>query len=212
MQKSMKFSLALVCFVIIFLNGQRVSFGTGDDRAKGKGQTLSKALGIHRPLWTPNRLGDYLSNHGQLVSPVAGPGMEWPLNSGKTIAFASDLWLVGMKEGEIVTAVGEYSSEFQPGNVIGHSTGVAGTPANPQDARFKVYFINNGDVANPSGNPDYLNWPAADGAPVNVNGKPLLLGNHYCARFHRPGKRPALEAECSACTIGLSKSMVDYRR
>lgn len=178
MQKFIKFSLALVCLVMMFLNGQRAGFGAGDDRTKAKRQRLAKALDIHRPLWTPNRIGDYLSNIGQLVSisPAGRAGMEWPLNSGKTIAFASGLWLVGMKDGEIVTAVGEYTSEFQPGNVTGHAAGAAGTPANPQDGRFKVYIINESDVANPSGNPDYLNWPAADGAPVNANGKPLLFG------------------------------------
>jgi hypothetical protein len=29
---------------------------------------------------------------------------------------------------------------------------------------------------NPSANPDYVNWPVADGAPVDAGGNPLLLG------------------------------------
>jgi hypothetical protein len=178
MQNFMKVSLALVCLAIIFLSGQRVSFGTGEGRAKGNAQRLSKALGIHRPFWAPNRIGDYITNDGQFVShiPKGAAGMEWPVGSGKTIGFASGLWLAGMKDGQIATAVAEYTSEFQPGTVVGHAIGHAGTPANPQDSRFKVYIINDDDLANPSGNPDYLNWPVMDGAPVTENNKPLLLG------------------------------------
>jgi hypothetical protein len=149
------------------------------DRCKNTNAArLAKVFGIDRPFWAPNRIGDYLTNNGQLVShiPTGSAGMEWPVGSGHTINFASGLWLLGKKDGEIVSAVAEYPTEFQPGNVTGWSPGVAGTPADPQDSRFKLYFINRQDIENPTANPDYVNWPAADGAPVNAQGKPLLLG------------------------------------
>ncbi len=144
--------------------------------ATDKAEKFAEAFGNDRRFWAPNRIGDYLSNRGQLVTWAGVPGMEWPVGSGKTVAFASGFWLAGMKSGEIVTAVGEYTSEFQPGTVAGHSTGLAGSPADPNDERFRIYIINEQDIANPSGNPDYLNWPVMDGAPVDGNGNPLLLG------------------------------------
>lgn len=148
------------------------------NKVKKKGSKLAKVYGIDRPFWTPNRIGNYITNNGQLVShiPTGSAGMEWPLGSGNHINFASGLWLAGMKDGEIVTAAAEFVTEFQPGNVTGHAPGLAGTPANPEDKRFKVYIINQGDELEPLRNPDYLNWPVEHGAPVDENGKPLLLG------------------------------------
>ena len=179
MQKFIGALIGLLLYLAIaFLSNEKAIAAVKNGSDGGAHDAPAKILGIHRPFWAPNRIGNYLTNNGQLVShiPRGGPGMEWPVGSGKTIVFASGIWLAGMKDGEIVTAVGEYTSEFQPGTVAGHSTGLAGTPANPEDQRFKVYIINDEDITNPAGNPDYLNWPVMDGAPVDENGKPLLLG------------------------------------
>jgi len=169
---------ALIFLSMLFANNPRaipLMMTSGD---KGWRNRPTDVFGIHRPFWTPNRIGNYLTNNGQFVvpNPAGRAGMEWPVGSGKTVAFASGIWLGGIKNGEITSAVGEYATEFQPGAVTGHSSGVAGTPANPENSRFKVYMINDVDVANPSGNPDYLNWPVVDGAPLNANNKPHLLG------------------------------------
>ena len=73
------------------------------NKVKKKGSKLAKVYGIDRPFWTPNRIGNYITNNGQLVShiPTGSEGMEWPLGSGNHINFASGLWLAGMKDGEI---------------------------------------------------------------------------------------------------------------
>ncbi|MCI0698434.1 hypothetical protein L0337_41355 [candidate division KSB1 bacterium] len=168
------FMLVLLCLFVLVSSPL-----PAQDRCKKANEVrLSKVFGIDWPFWAPNRIGDYLTNIGQLVShiPANSAGMEWPVGSGHAINFASGIWLLGKKDGEIVSAVAEYSTEFQPGNVTGWSPGVAGTPADPQDSRFKIYIINRQDVANPTANPDYINWPVADGAPVDAQGKPLLLG------------------------------------
>jgi len=142
------------------------------------GRAVAKATGIHRPFWAPNRIGTHLSNNGGIVDfhSTGAAGMEWPVGSGNTINFASGIQLAGRKGGEIVTAAYEYASEFQPGKVTAWAPGGAGTPADPNEARFHVYIINQRDITNPNGNLDYANWPVDDGAPVDENGKPLLLG------------------------------------
>ncbi len=148
------------------------------NKVEKQGSKLAEVQGIDRPFWTPNRIGNYITNNGQLVShiPTGSGGMKWPVGSSISINFASGVWLAGIKEGEIVTAAAEFISEFQPGNVTGHAPGLAGTPADPEDSRFKVYIINQGDEFEPFRNQDYLNWPVEHGAPVDENGKPLLLG------------------------------------
>ncbi|MBK8230262.1 MAG: hypothetical protein IPK72_06680 [Candidatus Eisenbacteria bacterium] len=48
-----------------------------------------------------------------------------------------------------------------------------GTPASESDGRFQVYKVNRGETDSE----DYLNWPVADGAPVNEDGTPQIIGD-----------------------------------
>jgi hypothetical protein len=168
----------LVSFTAIVTNINDTIAGVNTDIGGDKTQRLAKAAGIHRPFWTPNRIGTYLSNDGALVDhhTTGTAGMEWPVGSGNHINFQSGIWLAGLKEGKLATAISEFVSEFQPGTVTGWKPGIAGRPADPQNNRFHVYIINQEDITNPPANDDYVNWPVQDGAPVDENGKPLLLG------------------------------------
>ena len=148
-----------------------------EEKKSGKNTArMAKVMGIDYPWWVPNRIGNYMSNNGLLVTDnvTGSSGMEWPAGSGNTINYASGIWLAGYKDGAIVTAVAEYATEYQPGKITGWSPGVAGTADNPQDSRYKTYIIYQSDLVNPSD--DYLNWPVEDGAPVDENGDPLLIG------------------------------------
>lgn len=154
--------------------------GIGGSRKKGEkggGQSVAKTFGITRPFWTPNRIGDYITNNGQLVShiPTNSAGMEWPLGSHNTINFASGIWIAGKKNGEIVASAGEYVVEFQPGPIQAN-----GQAANPQLSQYRVYIINQSDVEDPASNIDYQQWPYTDGAPflLNADGSksPGLIG------------------------------------
>lgn len=133
---------------------------------------------LDQRFWAPNRLGTFLSNDGYMVDwRAAGrAGMEWPVGSGKTINFASGLWLAGIKNGEVVTAAAEFASEFQPGKVQRPAPGMPGVPEDPEAIRFRIYVIDRQDVRKPYDSPDYQSWPVADGAPVDSEGNPLLLG------------------------------------
>jgi len=177
MRKGMLWStLLLMLAMVLCLHDQSV--GREKNKTK-KGSSVSSAAIISRPLWTPNRIADYITNNGQTVTHIrtGSAGMEWPAGSGNHIHFAGGVWVAGVKNSEIVAAGGEYVVEFQPGPIVNYSPGVAGTAADPNDSRYRLYIINQADVVSPLDNPDYANWPVADGAPVNPDGTPQLIGS-----------------------------------
>jgi len=212
----------LVLLAMIFAGSKYATPLARSGGDKTKTSQHAAISSIHRPFWAPNRIGDYITNNGQLVShiPTGSAGMEWPVGSDKHIIFVSGIWLAGIKEGEIVTATAEFVSEFQPGKVTGWSRGVPGRPANSDEARFKLYIINRGDTSDPSRNPDYLNWPSADGAPVDERGKPLLLGtstawavfNDFDDSLHtrRFGSKPmGVEGQMTAWALDQTNALGD---
>lgn len=85
----------------------------------------------------------------------------------KTCVYSAGLWLGGKVDGETRVAVAEYTSEFVPGPIVG------GQPQ-PDDPSFRVYKI---DASSGPGDPDYDEWPASQGAPVDGGGNPLLTGD-----------------------------------
>jgi hypothetical protein len=117
-----------------------------------------------------NRIRNWFSNVGEITSyhVTSEAGLEWPAGTGLTTVFQSGLWIAGKVNDEIRTALAEYTSEFQPGKILPN-----GTADDPTLAKYKIYTINRGDVTSD----DYLNWPVEDGAPVDSEGKPLLLGD-----------------------------------
>ncbi|RMD91772.1 MAG: hypothetical protein D6814_17795, partial [Calditrichaeota bacterium] len=90
---------------------------------------------------------------------------EWPRGSGKTIDFASGLWLVGKFGRTLRAAVAEYSSEFRPGPILPN-----GLPADPEDPQYRIYKIRS------DGTGDWASWPFDDGAPAakTVDGRDSL--------------------------------------
>lgn len=98
-------------------------------------------------------------------------GLYFPRGTDKTVVYAAGIWIGARVEGEERVAVGEFTQEFRPGVME------KGTFAR-DDTRFRVYKISRGDDA--ASNPDYANWPFADGAPsIDDNGEPipLILGD-----------------------------------
>jgi hypothetical protein len=155
---SLTLLLFLVATVFVITNDS-----IGGLKKKGdKGQRFAKPMTITRPKWTPNRIADYITNNGQLVSniPTSSAGMEWPAGSNNTINYASGLWVAGKKNGEIVASAGEYVVEFQPGPIL-----PSGLAADPNSPNYRIYTVNQSDFADPSQNPDFAAWPYGDGAP-----------------------------------------------
>jgi len=132
--------------------------------ATGK-EPLAKPTIISHEHFDGNTIDCTITNDGLIVDQrVSGAsGMEWPKGTGKTIDYASGLWLAGIGHDDsmIRTACVEYSSELVPGN----------WGQNQQEERFRIYKINK------DGTGDWDVWPADQGAPVDSLGNPLLLGD-----------------------------------
>lgn len=98
-------------------------------------------------------------------------GLYFPRGTDKTVVYAGGIWVGAKVNGSPRVAVGEYTQEFRPG-------GMKDGAAIPDQGRFHVYKVTRGDDAET--NPDYANWPYADGAPgANDNGAtvPQILGD-----------------------------------
>jgi len=145
-----------------------------------------------------NRIRTWTFNNGEWVSynVTGNSGLEWPKGSGKLAVFQSGLWLASGKtkepgaatfKNEIRTAAAEYAVEFQPGQILYMDTlnnvevptsqypkaNCAWVAQNPEDPKYRYFKVNKGDTLSL----DYLNWPADQGAPVDENGKPAILGD-----------------------------------
>ena len=118
---------------------------------------LNKSSILSTGAFDGNRIDDDLENNGMIVSQriSGGSGMAWPAGNASYTIYASGVWLAGKVGGEIRTAVAEYAPEFTSG-----PWGADGT--NPADVLYKV---NKSDLDDPLANPDFANWPVAQGAP-----------------------------------------------
>ncbi|MBK8983542.1 MAG: hypothetical protein IPM38_14795 [Ignavibacteria bacterium] len=94
-------------------------------------------------------------------------GFEWPKGSGHFARYASGLWMGAVVGDDTLIAIAEYDYEYLPGYVDGN-----GNPQGKDDPLFRIYKINKGDTASE----DYQNWPVSQGAHMDENGKPFLMG------------------------------------
>ena len=119
-----------------------------------------------------NNVAMFVTNEGSFSYDLTtrSSGLEFPKGTGKTPVYASGIWVGGKVGGDLRVALGEYQYEWQPGPI-----GKDGKSTNPDDPKYTVYKISRGD--NAATNPDYANWPVADGAPAGKDGKPLILGD-----------------------------------
>lgn len=85
------------------------------------------------------------------------------------VNYASGLWVGGRVGDETRVIIAEYSDEYVPGPMQDSTF----MPDNPD---FHVYKLYSDSLA---GNPnsDYLNWPTDQGAPVNSDLTPMMLGD-----------------------------------
>ncbi|OQX89008.1 hypothetical protein B6D60_00425, partial [candidate division KSB1 bacterium 4484_87] len=86
------------------------------------------------------------------------------------IIYLSGIFLGAKVNGQIRTSGAYYATDF-----IGGMIDQNGRPVVPLDSTFRVYKISRGD--NNFNNPDYLDWPAQFGAPIDDLGRPLLFGD-----------------------------------
>jgi len=134
-----------------------------------KQEVLSKKVDFdYSEFIDANRIKMYVTNYGIFGRNIGtgNSGLEFPRGSGKTALFTAGPFIGGKVNGEIRLAVACFSSEFVPGPLL-HGTFQEDVP------EFRVYKIYSGDNGS---NPDWLNWPVDQGAPVNADGTPRLIG------------------------------------
>ncbi len=133
--------------------------------AYDNGVFLGKADGLYFPF---TGLDDIASGKNTLS--VIYAGSIW---AGATVAATYDGAIAGVDD-TIITS-GQHDTDWGPGPLI--------DGASPPDAisntSYRVYKLYADSLAdNP--NQDYLEWPVGDGAPVDENGDPLLIGDQMC--------------------------------
>jgi hypothetical protein len=134
-----------------------------------------------------NKILMFVTNHGNFGRDLAGVfGYDygtWYPYTGDTAAiqnnvgqlgdfspnYAAGLWIGAQVAGQTRVIISEYSSEYSPGPMVG------GTFA-PDNPDFRVYKLYKDSLA-ASPNEDYLNWPVDQGAPVNDDGTPQMIGD-----------------------------------
>ncbi|NQV30188.1 MAG: T9SS type A sorting domain-containing protein [Candidatus Marinimicrobia bacterium] len=171
---TVKISQTLVFSAVLFLAlmGQSLIAGETD-----QGNPTSSGLRIQSiGEFDGNRIHSDLENNGMIVSHrISGhSGLEWPRGTAKHTVYASGLWIAGLVDGEIRTAVAEYAPELTPGPF-----GADGSE--PEHVLFKITDY---DLLEPASSPDFQNWPTTFGAPfvdVDEDGvySPLPSGPDY---------------------------------
>jgi len=92
----------------------------------------------------------------------------------KTVCFAAGVWIAGVDSatGDTLVSVAEYGDDYFPGPMV-NGTFIPSADIDPQYRVFKLYA--DSQASNP--NQDYLEWPSAQGAPVDNAGNPQLVGD-----------------------------------
>ncbi|MFH1894162.1 MAG: hypothetical protein ABIK83_15945 [Candidatus Zixiibacteriota bacterium] len=173
----------LIVFLVIVSMMTAVAWGLNSKTGKQSGPGMSLILDTKTFLWI-NSIFCVVYNNGNFGYDDAGEfgktdGWYYPFGSekdDKTVIYAAGIW-VGAKVGsETRVAIGEYASEFVPGPMMD------GTFQQDQ-ASFRVYKIGDGsnrDLSPYDDSRDRAEWPVDDGAPVDENGDPAMLGNQMC--------------------------------
>ncbi|MEW5702631.1 MAG: hypothetical protein AB1792_10420 [Candidatus Zixiibacteriota bacterium] len=170
-----------------------------------------------------NNLQMLVSNVGTFAYDPTGyfgktDGLYFPRGTNNTVIFGAGIWIGAKVNAEPRVTLAEASTEFSPGG-MDDGTFV------PDQGRFRVYKINRGDDA--AGNPDYANWPFADGAPALKNSAggdsldgsgnriPLILGDQTLwsvyndadpgAHTHRAGSTAPLGVEVQQTTFAYGR-------
>ena len=171
----------LLCCLLILLLGLPVMAAP-----PGGKSAQTSALKVDNETYiAANNILMFVTNHGNFGRDLAGVfgndyGTYFPftsvedINEGRTRSpyYAGGLWIGGVDDAtnDTLVVISEYSSEYVPGPASG-GTFMADNPA------FRVYRLYADSMAN-NPNADYLAWPVDQGAPVDDEGNPELIGDH----------------------------------
>ncbi|MBN1894371.1 hypothetical protein JW906_07735 [bacterium] len=138
-------------------------------KSGGRIRALKKTATLDQEItFDANRMSGLMRNNGIWFLDVQASdwGLEWPRGSGNSPIYAGGQWISAKVNGEVkLAAVIHDGTEFQPGVISG------GAAANPRDPAYKWYVIR------PGGQGDWDSWPKDQGAPVDEEGNPKLIGD-----------------------------------
>lgn len=159
--------------LLIFLLATAVAFGVSSYTGKSQHNNTALVLSETTTL-DANALEMFVYNDGNFAYDNIGvkdktDGLYYPRGTKKTVIYSAGLWLGAKVDGEIRVAQAEYSSEFEPGPMVN-----GGPNPNWSDNEFRCYKLNRADSDE---NPDWSEWPSEDGAPVDEDGNPAILGD-----------------------------------
>ncbi len=120
-----------------------------------------------------NRMNGIMRNNGTWFydNVLHDWGLEWPKGAGLSPIFAAGQ-MVGARVNGVprVAGVIHDATEFMPGTIL--SAGIdPPVAANRLDEKFRWYELRS------DGSGDWNDWPVDQGAPVDQDGKPLLIGD-----------------------------------
>ena len=163
MKKLLSILLISLMFAPILMGGKSIDANIGNPGS------LQKSLILNDFWMDVNRMNGIFRNNGiWLFDVVANDyGLEWPKGSGLSPVYAGGQYICAKVNGEVrVAGVQHSATEYQPGAIKED-----GTADNPLDGAYKWYIIGAGNTG------DYANWPVDQGAPLDKDGNPLLLGD-----------------------------------
>ncbi|MBC8402903.1 MAG: PD40 domain-containing protein [Candidatus Marinimicrobia bacterium] len=97
---------------------------------------------------------------------LGASGGRWPRATATSAIYNSGLWIGATVNSDVRVSAVQYGSEFSPGPITS-----PGVPADPWDWAYRTYKLNRWHSA---GHPDWDEWPATLGAPVDGIGNPWL--------------------------------------
>ncbi len=153
----------ILCALIFSFSAVFADVGPVDDNGLSKSNTLRDEVWMDA-----NRISCVFYNNGIWgYDLVAGNwGVEWPKGSGLSPVFAGGQYLGARVDGEVrVAGIQHSATEWQPG--------VINAPydaANPTDPIYRWYTLMENGVG------DWDNWPVDQGAPVDEDGNPHMIG------------------------------------
>jgi len=134
-----------------------------------KTRALEKAA-MTSDIWVnANRMNGVFRNNGTWFfdNILSDWGLEWPKGSGLSPIFGAGQYIGAKIDGDIrVAGVQHSATEFQPGLIL--ATDVADNKADP---KYRWYELRSGGVG------DWTTWPTDQGAPLDKNGNPMLIGD-----------------------------------
>ena len=166
---------SILILILLFTVMAITSFKPNDERPDRKRSEMNHSANsdnssaiIDSKQMNGNSISAWYRTNGSFNrDPITGnAGFEWPKGSGKTVRYASGIWLGCVSGNDTIVAIAEYVYDYSPGFVDN-----SGNPMT--DSTYRIYTINKNDI----NSYDYLHWPGNQGAYMTPDNKPFPLGD-----------------------------------